>query len=215
MTEQMQQLMQNLQHNQMQPFYCETAADALQQVRALLKPGDVISCGGSVTLAQAGIMDLMRSGAYEFLDRSKATTPEATREIYLRTFGADVYLTSCNAVTEQGWLYNVDGNSNRVAAIAFGPKSVIAVVGKNKIVKDLQAAERRVKEIAAPQNAKRLALDTYCGKTGACVSLHRDGGQICDGCASAARICCNYLITAWQREKNRIKVILVNENLGY
>lgn len=214
MTEQIKQLMQNIERNQMQPFYCETAAEAVLQVKALLREGDVISCGGSVTLEQAGIMELMRSGAYEFLDRSKAATPEATREIYLRTFGADAYLTSCNAITQQGWLYNVDGNSNRIAAIAFGPKSVIAVVGKNKIVKDLTAAELRVKQTAAPQNAARLGLNSYCAKTGECVSLRQEG-QMCDGCAADTRICCNYLVSARQRIKNRIKVILVNENLGY
>ncbi|MBQ7288946.1 MAG: lactate utilization protein [Clostridia bacterium] len=215
MTDAIKQLMQNIEKNQMQAFYCETAADAVEQVRALLKEGDVISCGGSVTLAQSGVLELMRSGAYTFLDRSKAETPEAVEEIYRRTFSADVYLTSCNAITEQGWLYNVDGNSNRIAAIAFGPKSVIAVVGVNKIVKDLKAAERRVKEIAAPKNTIRLEKDTYCAKTGECVSLQKADGQMCDGCACEARICANFLVSARQRQKNRIKVILVNQALGY
>lgn len=215
MTEQIKRLMQNLEHNRMQPFYCETAADAVEQVRALLREGDVISCGGSATLVQSGILDLMRSGAYRFLDRDKAQTPEAVREIYLQSFAADVYLTSCNAVTEQGWLYNVDGNSNRIAAIAFGPKSVIAVVGINKIVKDIKAAELRVKQTAAPQNAHRLHSGTYCAEAGECVSLRQESNQICDGCAADGRICCNYLISARQRIKDRIKVILVNETLGY
>lgn len=215
MTEQIKNLMRNLQNNRMQPFYCETADEARQQVKELLKPGDVVSCGGSVTLAETGIMDLIRSGEYEFLDRSKADGPDAAREFYLRSFAADVYLTSCNAVTEQGWLYNVDGNANRIAAIAFGPKSVIVVAGKNKIVKDIEAAQRRVKEIAAPRNVSRLGLSTYCAKSGKCVSLNRGDCQMCDGCASDDRICCSYLLSGLQRVKNRIKVILVNEDLGY
>lgn len=215
MNENVKQLMQNIERNGMQAFYAESSAQAVEQVRALLHKGDVISCGGSVTLAQSGVLDLMRSGEYVFLDRSQAKTPEEIRSIYLRAFDADVYLTSCNAITEQGWLYNVDGNSNRIAAIAFGPKSVIAVIGVNKIVKDLKAAELRVKQSAAPQNALRLALNTYCAKTGECVSAKQENAAMCDGCAADARICCNYLVSAKQRTKNRIKVILVNETLGY
>ncbi len=215
MTEQIKNIMQNLQRNNMQAFYAETSAEAVEQVRDLLHKGDVISCGGSVTLAESGVMDLMRSGDYEFLDRSKAKDPEAVREIYLRSFSADAYLTSCNAITEQGWLYNVDGNSNRIAAIAYGPKSVIVVAGVNKIVKDLKEAELRVKQTAAPQNTVRLNLNTYCNKTGECLSLQGGDGQMCNGCQSDARICCNYLISAQQRYKDRIKVIIVNENLGY
>lgn len=215
MTEQIKKLMENIKRNNMQPFYAENSAEAVNIVRGLLEKGDVISCGGSVTLQESKVMDLMCSGDYNFLDRSLAKTPEETRDVYLRTFGADAYLTSCNAITEQGWIYNVDGNSNRIAAIAFGPKSVIVVAGVNKIVKDLKEAELRVKQTAAPQNTVRLSKDTYCAKTGECVSLNNECYQICDGCASDDRICCNYLISAFQRHKNRIKVIIVNENLGY
>lgn len=215
MTEQIKKLMGKLERNNMQPFYAENSAEAVDIVRGLLKKGDVISCGGSETLKESKVMDLMCSGDYEFLDRSLAKTPDEIREVYVRTFGADVFLTSCNAITEQGWLYNVDGNSNRIAAIAYGPKSVIVVAGVNKIVKDLQEAELRVKKTASPKNTVRLSKDTYCAKTGECVSLANEDYQVCDGCASDDRICCNYLISSVQRHKNRIKVIIVNENLGY
>ena len=111
---------------------------------------------------------------------------------------------SSNAVTEEGELYNVDGNSNRVAALAYGPDSVIVVAGCNKIVPDIAAAVERVKKIAAPVNATRLHCSTPCAKTGECMNCHSDG-----------RICCNYLVSAQQRHQDRIKVILVGEELGY
>ena len=121
-------------------------------------------------------------------------------------------MTSSNAVTERGELYNVDGNSNRIAAIAFGPSRVIMVVGINKIVPDLDAAIRRVKTIAAPKNTQRLSCKTYCEAAGKCAGLD---GDLCAGCASDARICCNYLVSAKQREPGRIHVIFVGEELGY
>ena len=215
MTEQIKKLMENIKRNNMQPFYAENSAEAVAIVRSLLKKGDVISCGGSETLKQSKVMDLMRSGDYNFLDRTLAKTPDEIMGVYVRTFGADSYLTSFNAITEQGFLYNVDGNSNRIAAIAFGPKSVIAIVGINKLVKDLNEAELRVKKIAAPKNTMRLQKNTYCQSKGECVSLLEDDCEICSGCSSEDRICCNYLISAYQKNKNRIKVIIVNENLGY
>ena len=121
--------------------------------------------------------------------------------------------TSCK--TENGELYNVDGNSNRVACIAYGPESVIVVAGVNKIVENLDKAIERVKTICAPLNTKRLDCQTFCNTKGSCVSLESDKSYMCDGCGSDARICCNYLVSARQRKKDRIKVILINEKLGY
>lgn len=208
--------MKNLAKNNMKPYYCETSAEALKLVKELLPKGCTVSHGGTETLKETGITELLKSGEYNYLDRSKCQSREETEKLYKQCFLADVYMTSSNAVTENGELYNVDGNSNRIACIAYGPDSIIAVVGVNKIVKDINEAVKRVKTICAPLNTRRLGISTYCGEKNECVSLF-DGNDsfICDGCGSEARICCNYLISAHQRHKDRIKVIIVNENLGY
>ena len=130
----------------------------------------------------------------------------------MESFGADTYLCSCNAVTEKGVLYNVDGNSNRVAAILYGPKSVIMVVGYQKIVKDLDDAVSRVRTVTAPLNCRRLDCHTYCSETGKCIEL---GNEISSGCRTDDRICSNFVISSKQRQKNRIKVIFVGEEVGY
>ena len=206
--------MKNLEKNGMKPYYAETKEDVLPLVKSLLQKGDSVSHGGSVTLAQCGVYDLLANGDYDYIDRSKYT-PENMREAYLKAFGCDTYLTSSNAVTERGELYNVDGNSNRVACIVYGPKQVIMVVGKNKIVPDINAAITRVKEKAAPPNCVRLGIPSACSKLGKCVSLTKENPYMCDGCAADTRICCNYVVSAKQRQKDRIKVIIVNEELGY
>jgi L-lactate utilization protein LutB len=206
---------ENLKKNNMEFYYAPTAADVRPIVETLMKDGDTVTHGGTVSLTECGIKELLNSGRYNYLDRSKAATPEEAAAIYRQAFSADVYISSSNAITENGVLYNVDGNSNRIAAIAFGPASVIIIAGYNKIVHDLHEAEIRVKTEAAPPNCVRLSCDTYCAKTGECVSLTKDSHQISDGCSGDGRICCNYLISAQQRHKGRIKVIIVGEELGY
>ena len=204
----------NLQKNNMLGFYVDTKEEAATKVKELLEEGNVVAVGGSKTLVEAGIISMVRSGPYHFLDRfARGLTKEQLREIFIQSFSADVYISSSNAVTMNGELYNVDGNSNRVAAICYGPRSVILVVGCNKIVRDIPAAVTRVKRIAAPANAIRLNCDTYCFKKGICMGAQSD--QMTDGCKSDARICCNYVVSAHQREPGRIKVILVGEELGY
>lgn len=200
---------ENLRRNNMEVYIADNSAQAVEIVEGLLKDGDTISCGGSVTLKESGVAELMRSGRYNFLDRS-----EDPEEIYRKTFFADAFLTSANAVTENGELYNVDGNSNRIAAICYGPKSVIFVVGYNKIVRNLDEAVTRVKTCAAPANTIRLNCDTPCASTGECVSL-KANGDMPSGCKCDARICCNYLVSAQQRHKGRFKIIIVKEQLGY
>lgn len=207
--------MENLEKNNMKPYYCETSQQALELVRSLLHKGDTIASGGSQTLRETGVEELMKSGDYTYLDRSCATTPEETEEVFLGAFRADAYLMSTNALTKGGVLYNVDGNSNRVAALLYGPKSVIVLCGYNKIVENLDEAVKRVKCIAAPLNTKRLCTGSYCQNTGECMSLKDDTSFMCDGCSGAGRICCNYVVTAQQRKKDRIKVIIVGEELGY
>lgn len=220
MTEELKQrveiTMENLRRNKMQPFYCDTKEEACALVRTLIHEGDTVSCGGSVTLKETGVYDIITSGTYNFLDRSaEGITPDEVEEIYRKTFCADAFFTSANAVTENGELYNVDGNSNRVAAILYGPKSVVVVCGVNKLVKNIDEAIRRVKTVAAPQNTIRLHIETPCGKTGECVSLKKDNADFCDGCHGEGRICCNYVVCAQQRHVNRIKVIIIGEEYGY
>lgn len=207
--------MKNLAKNNMEPYFVQTKKEAYIQVEKLLEKGSSVSHGGSETLKETGIIDLLKNGDYNYIDRSKAKDDEELRQLYLDAIGADNYLTSSNAVTENGELYNVDGNSNRTAAILYGPRQVIVVVGKNKIVENINDAVKRVKECAAPPNTKRLNKDTYCAKFSKCVSLNNENSMICDGCDSPDRICCNFVISAKQRHINRIKVIIVNENLGY
>ncbi len=208
--------MENLRRNNMEPYFCETSEEARELVKTLIAKGDVISSGGSVTLKQTGIIDIIKSSDYNYLDRSReGITREEVEEVYRKTFCADAFFTSTNALTENGELYNVDGNSNRVAAILYGPKSVVVVCGVNKLVKNLGEAVLRVKTKAAPPNTVRLGIDTYCAKTGSCVSLNRESPELCEGCRGSGRICCKYVVCAQQRHVNRIKVIIINEELGY
>lgn len=206
---------ENLKKNNMEFYYAETAKDVLPIVESLLPEGCTVTHGGTESMKECGIPALLNSGKYNYIDRSKAQTPDEIKQAYRAAFSADVYIASANAITEDGVLYNVDGNSNRIAAIAYGPDSVIVIAGYNKIVRDLAAAELRVKTEAAPPNCVRLSCDTYCAQHGECVSLSKSGHQIYDGCGTDSRICCNYLISARQRHKNRIKVIIVGEELGF
>jgi len=205
---------ENLKKNNMEFYYAETKEKVVEIVKSLIKKGNVITNGGTMTMEECNLSELLNSSDYKYLDRSKMK-PEEVAELYIKAFSADVYISSSNAITEDGVLYNVDGNSNRIAAIAFGPKSVVIIAGYNKIVKDLKEAEIRVKREAAPPNCVRLNCDTYCAKKGECVSMSKPNSQISDGCAADNRICCNYLISAHQRHKGRIKVIIVGEELGY
>ncbi len=210
-------LMEKLESNNMKPFFCETGSEAKNLVLSLIKEGDVVTNGGSVTMNEIGVMDAVKNRAdITYLDRNaEGLTPEEVKEIYKKAFFADVYLMSTNALTLNGELYNVDGNSNRVAALLYGPESVIVVCGINKIVENIDEAVKRVKTIAAPKNTVRLHTGSYCEAQGECKSLKADGSFMCDGCKGSGRICCNYVVTSQQRHKDRIKVIIVNENLGY
>ena len=215
MTEKFEQLAKALQKNNIEAYYAENKEEAFETVKNLIKKGGSVACGGSMTLAQCKIPELLKNGDYVFFDRGVAKTPEESADIMRKAYNADFYLCSSNAVTEDGFLYNVDGNSNRVSAILYGPKSVIMVVGKNKVVKNLNEAQLRVKKIAAPKNTVRLSCETYCRHTGECASLKNDSAEMTDGCAGDGRICCNYVICGPQRHKNRIKLIYVNEDVGY
>ncbi len=217
MNERVTKTINSLNKNNINAFYCETKAEVVKSIEGLLKDGAVISSGGSVSLQESGVWDLINKPCYNYLDRNKeGITPEEKTEIFKSVIGIDYYFCSANAVTEDGELLNVDGFANRISAIAFGPKKVIMVVGVNKIVKDLDEAFLRVKKIAAPKNCVRLGLNNPCVKLGHCVSLlNNDKPKFIDGCRCDTRICRNYLISALQKDKERMTVILCGEELGY
>ena len=203
----------NLAKNRIDSYFVESREQVIPLLKTLLTPEDTVTVGGSVTLDECGIPAFLAGGDYKYLDRyDESLTRDQVEEIFRAAFSADAYICSANAVTEQGEIYNVDGNSNRVAAILYGPKSVIMVCGWNKIVRDLDQAVLRVKNISAPSNAARLSCDTYCATAGRCVG---DRGGLADGCACDGRICCNYVVSAKQRHPGRMKVVFVGEELGY
>lgn len=215
MTEKIKSVMNALENNGIKVIFAEKKEDVPEIVKGLLNKGDSVAVGGSVSIKEAGVYDLLKNGDYNFYDRYAYTDRDKIEEIYKQSFSVDAYFCSSNAITESGELYNVDGNNNRVAAILYGPKSVIMVAGVNKIVKDLDEAINRVKTIAAPKNVKRLELKTYCYAKGHCMAIDKGQTDMCSGCKSDVRICRNFVVSGPQKIKDRIKVILVNEELGY
>ena len=208
------QVIKALENNNMNGFFAKTAEDAKKISKSLLNDGDVVTHGGSVTLKECGITELLKNGKYTYLDRSvPGLTSDQIMEIYRKAFFADVYFTSTNALTVNGELYNVDGNSNRVAAMLFGPKKVVVIAGYNKIVNSIDEAAKRVKSIAAPANCQRLDKNTYCHEKCQCVALNE--ASISAGCQSPDRICRNFTIMSKQGTKGRVNVIIVGEELGY
>ena len=214
--EKLENVLKALERNNIKAFYVENRCKAVELVSSFIEKGSVVSFGGSVTLSEIGIFDLLRNGDYRLLDRNaEGNNPEDIQKIYRDSFNADTYLCSSNAITENGELYNVDGMANRVTALTFGPKQVIVIAGINKIVKNLDEAAHRVKAITAPKNCVRLNKDTYCAKFGRCVAIEEGKKGMTDGCNSKDRICRNFVITAKQQNPDRMKVILVGEELGY
>lgn len=208
-----EETIKNLKRRGFEPYYLESRAQVLPLVKKLVPAGSV-SHGGSETLKEVGVIDLLSGGDYQYINRA-GLEGEALRQCYQDAFGCDAYFTSSNAITTDGVLYNVDGNSNRVACIVFGPRQVIMIVGRNKIVDTFDQAVERVKRIAAPRNTQRLHCKTPCAATGHCISLDQEDPALCDGCFSPQRVCCNYVTTAFDRHIGRIKVLIVDEELGY
>lgn len=195
----------NLQKNNMKAYYAKDNDELINTIKSIVKEGETVSVGGSISLFETKVIDLLRNGKYNFLDRYKENlTPADIKEIYRKSFSADTYFASANAVTEEGEIFNVDGNGNRVAAILYGPDKVVLVVGVNKIVKNIDEAIKRNKCISGPANAKRLNTSTPCAKVGYCMD-----------CKSDDRICCEYTLIKRQRTANRIHVIFVNDSLGF
>ncbi len=193
-----------LEKNNMKGYLVENVEEAKKLIAELVKDDKLMTAGGSMTLAESGIQEFLREN-YKgiFIDRD-VTPAEEVPELMRKAFFADTYFASTNAVTENGELYNVDGNGNRVAAMIFGPKQVIIVAGLNKIVTDLDAARDRLETYASPANCIRLERKTPCAATGRCAH-----------CNSPDRICCDYVVMAQQRVKDRIKVIFISNEYGY
>lgn len=216
MNEQVRRTMENLKKNRYEVKFVETKEEVPPMIREMIPEGSVVGSGGSLSLVESGVMDLLRSGRYHYLDRfNEDITPEEREEIGHKAHSADFFLCSSNAVVESGCLYNVDGNSNRITSIVYGPKKVIMVVSVNKIVKTLEDAVYRVKSYVAPKNCARAGFKTYCATEGVCVALKtKEKPGMTDGCDSPGRSCCNHLVSTHQRVPDRICVILVGEPLG-
>ena len=197
-------IIKNLERAGMEGYFCATSADARELVKSLVPEGSSIAWGGTETFKETGVKEMLEAGAYTMLDRAKAATPEEQRAVYLQHFDSDFFFMSANALTLKGELVNIDGNSNRVACLSFGPKHVIVLVGMNKIVKDTEEGLKRVRTMACPPNAARLHTGTPCETVGICGMCHEPGCM-----------CCNTVITRHSRHAGRIKVILIAEDLGF
>jgi L-lactate utilization protein LutC len=199
----MQSLIKAIKSRNMNAYFVQTKQEAKEKALSLIDPKSEISSGGSETLKQIGLMDELRSGNYNFIDRQIAKDNKTVKHWIMKNSGAHgTYVSGTNALTEDGKLVNMDGWGNRVNAINYGPDKVIIVVGKNKIVKNLDEAIKRISDVASPPNTKRLGFKTPCAETGKC-----------SDCRSPERICNILSVVQFQREPDRIHIIIVNEDL--
>ena len=196
-----QKVIKGLESRNMKGHYAATKEEALKTALSLIAEGSSVTMGGAMSAHEIGLVDAVKAGNYRFIDRD---TAEDKRAAMLAAYDADWFLSSVNAMTDDGILVNIDGNANRVSAICQGPKQVLFIVGTNKICDDLDSAMKRARNVAAPINAQRFGLNTPCAKTGKCMD-----------CKSPDTICCQFLITRFSRHAGRIHVILVNDSLGF
>ena len=199
-----ERMIKNLKRRNMEAFYCKTSEEAIQKVLELIPDGSSITWGGSMTIRDMGIPDALRKkGTYEVLDRDLVEGNEEKVQMYVRAFTTDVYLSSANAISEDGVIVNIDGNGNRVAAITWGPKKVIFIIGLNKVAQTVEAALARARSTASPTNAARFDIKTPCQVDG-----------VCHNCNSPESIC-NYVHFLRNSPRGKHTVSLVDENLGY
>ena len=194
-------VIKGLESRNMSGYYAANKEEALAKAIELIPEGSSVTMGGAMSVHEIGLVDALKGGNYDFIDRDAADDP---RQAMLAAYDADVFLASANAITEDGIMVNIAGNSNRVSAIAQGPRKVVFIVGMNKVCDDVDGAIKRARNVAAPINAQRFELSTPCVKTGACAD-----------CKSPDTICCQFLITRFSRHEGRIHVILVNDCLGF
>ena len=196
-----QKVIKGLESRNMSGYFASTKEEALKLAMVLIPTGASVTMGGAMSAHEIGLVKALKQGNYNFIDRDEY---EDKRAAMLAAYDADVFLSSANAITEDGILVNIDGNANRVSAIAQGPKKVVFIVGMNKVCADVDSALKRARNVAAPINAQRFGLSTPCSSTGSCMN-----------CKSPDTICCQFLITRFSKHKERIHVILVNDNLGF
>jgi L-lactate utilization protein LutB len=197
-------IIKNLQKRGMEGWYFDSREEAVEKIMSMIKQDDIVSWGGSYTIDELGIKKLLEERRISVIDRDKAKSPEENVKLRKQSLTADVYLTSTNAITIDGELINVDGAGNRLAAYCYGPDSVIVVAGMNKTVPELSAALGRIRSDAAIPNAFRVNAQTPCRFTGKCSE-----------CTSKDTLCSQILVTRYSKPQNRIKVILIGENLGF
>ncbi len=195
-----QTVIKGLQSRNMSGYYAENKEAAVKQALELIPEGSTITMGGCMSAHEIGLIKALKAGNYNYIDRATLQP----RESLMAAYNADVFLSSANAITSDGVMVNIDGNSNRVSCIAQGPKKVIFIVGMNKVCSDLDSAMKRARNVAAPMNAQRFNIKTPCKETGKCFD-----------CKSPDTICCQFLITRYSRHTDRIHVILVNDVIGY
>lgn len=198
-----QVLMKNLRSRCFEAYYCATREEALAKALELIPKGSTVGWGGAMSAQQIGLMDALNAGEYNAIDRDKTTTPQDREQAMKQCLLADVFVTGANAISLDGQMVNIDGVGNRVAAIVYGPKSVVVVAGMNKVVDTLEAAVTRARTIAAPMNKQRFTNLSPCGVTGAC-----------SNCKGEQCVCNQMLITRNSKPAGRIKFILVGEELG-
>ena len=199
-----EKVIKGLESRNMEGFYAETKEEALKIALDLIPEGSTVGWGGSVSVSEIGLKDAVCTGNYQVYNRGICKDPEEKRDTELKILGSDYFLCSTNAITEDGILVNIDGRGNRVAGIIWGPRNVIMIVGMNKVVKSLEDAWSRARNEAAPINAQRFPLQTPCKKTGSCAD-----------CKSPDTVCCQFVVTRYSKIPKRIKVILVNEDMGF
>lgn len=193
-----------LESRNMEAYYVKTKEEALAKALELIPEGSSISWGGTMSAQDIGLTDALHKGKYNVYDREQVETREEKEQIAHQALNCDFFIGSTNALSEDGVLVNVDGNANRVAAFAYGPKNVLLIVGMNKVVKTEADAMSRARNEAAPINAQRFGVDTPCVKNGSCFN-----------CKSPQCICCQILITRFSKVPKRTKIILIDENLGF
>ena len=195
-----QTVIKGLESRNMSGYYAADKEEAVKKALEVIGKGSTVAMGGCQSAHEIGLIQALEEGDYNYIDRSNMTP----RESLMAAYDADVFLSSANAMTNDGIMVNIDGNSNRVSCIAQGPKKVVFIVGMNKICSDLDEAIKRARNVAAPANAQRFDVKTPCKVTGKCTD-----------CKSPDTICCQFLITRYSRHEGRIHVILVNDTLGY
>jgi LUD domain len=201
---QVERTIQALKKNNFEALFVSDSKAAFEEVMKRIPDGSTVGVGGSVTLTQIGLLNALGKRNIQLISPAQqAKNMDERMELFRKSFSSDFFLSSTNAITEDGKLFNVDATGNRVGAMFIGPKKTIIVSGVNKIVKDIDAAEKRVREWTAPQNAKRLNRKTPCVETG-----------VCADCSSPDRICNIYVTLAKRPSRTEVVVILVGEKLG-